>query len=74
MVTALCTVITSNARGSWLLDIVSHRNMEFHLMVCGADIFDRICTKDESHLHQFGTKMHPGICIGYALNCGGGLI
>ena len=31
-----------------------------------------ISTKDKSRLHQCGTKMFPGVFIGYALNSGGG--
>ena len=31
-----------------------------------------ISTNDKTRLHQFGTKMLPGIFVGYALNSGGG--
>ena len=43
------------------------------IIPCGTtDVFNTISTKDKSRLHQFGTKMLPGICIGFTLNSGGG--
>ena len=30
-----------------------------------------ISTKDQSKIHQFGKKVLPGLCLGYALYAGG---
>ena len=42
----------------------------YHLgLIC---CLNPVSTKDNSRLHQFGTKMLLGIYIGYTLNSGGG--
>ena len=73
------SVICETYQTNWQTE--SHHmneDLELHLMVqwhlFGALIFFISPTsgKDRSRLHQFGTKMLPGIFIGYALNSGGG--
>ena len=46
------------------------KDLELHLMVQEID-FNPISTKDKSPVHDFWTKMLPGIFIGCALDSGG---